>query len=114
MAAARARRKRYGGSSWHRRLVMLVGAVVVVAITGQDASAATAEQSESDPPPSSAATVEAAVEPLPVSRPRDLAGELAVDGVMPSAGGGRAGEAVAQPRWGRACSRVGGVAQRGF
>jgi hypothetical protein len=78
---------------------MLVGAVVVVAIAGQDASAATAQQSEPDPAPSSAETAAegSQVEPLPVSEPRDLAGELAVDGVMPSAAGGRAGEAVAQP-----------------
>jgi hypothetical protein len=82
---------------WRRRAVLVLAVVLAWAVVAEDSSAMTLQVEEPSAAPAAAAPAKVDAAPLPVSEPRDLAGELAVDGVMPSAGGGRAGEAVAQP-----------------
>ncbi len=86
---------------WRRRAVLVLAVVLAWAVVAEDSSAMTLQPEEPSVQQAAPAredpSAEVDVAPLPMSEPRDLAGELAVDGVMPSAGGGRAGEAVAQP-----------------
>lgn len=69
----------------------------MVAIAGEDASAGVVQQPEPEAAVSAVEQAEPlAAGPLPRSEPRDLAGELSADGVMPPAGGGVEG-AVSAP-----------------
>ena len=66
---------------WRKSLIAVVGATTVWSVLAMDLVAA--QQPSPDRPP--AVEIKADSDPLPVSEPRDLAGELSVDVPMPEA-----------------------------
>lgn len=64
---------------WRKGVVVVVGAVTVWSVVALDVVAAQEEAPVAEP------AAETVVEPLPVSEPRDLVGELSADVPMPEA-----------------------------